>query len=803
MSLRISSVSLLRPGRGIGCTPRPTRSSPSTKAFARTRNVTPALLVAQSLDGVEARGLPGGPEAEDYADGRRDAYADEYRPERDEGGERRVAVRQEARDLADYQARQSPQRREHDGLDKELPENVRARRAHGLAYAYLLRALGDGDEHDVHHADDPNHQRDERNGREHEPRRARELVVEVEQGVLRGDAEVVLLARGNLPAAAQEVCYLVHRRVDVLARVGAYDDEEDDEGRLDVAPVLVEARQRDEDRVVARLAEEVPQRLHHADDAEGRAVNLYLLPQRLLVREERAHNVLRQHGDVLPARDVRVGDEAPALYELRERVLVLGRDAEENRRVGLLVRVAKRRGNLAPYGRDGFDRLRDLASYRLGVFEGYVLAVKLLVVRRTPEARVEPRDEDGVGTQALYLVCESLVQSLNDGDHEGERDDANRHAEYGQRRAKLVRPHRRQSHRRRLFDVVERHAHLEGAPVARRPQPSQPSFRSTKPPRTLLRAERLDGVEARSLPSGPESARDADERGDADAQDSRPRAEEEREAHRLREQEGEREARAHAEQAADGSYHDGLDQELQEHVAARSAHGLSYAYLARPLRDRDEHDVHHDDASDDERDGGDAQRHELYVRGRALVEVYEHVLRLKREAVVLVAVGLAAPVAHDGAHLVLGGGELRVLRNLHERDERGARGESLSEGRVRNLHEVVAREAEDFSETLGDADDFVTPPLDAHAAAYDPFVGRAVEEVVHQVRAYDGNVSPGCLLHVSPRAARDNVRVLDGEHGDGQAADAHVVHGLVAGLDRGLRVGGDARAPAERAEARD
>src|ERR1043165_1294480 len=73
------------------------------KSVCLYKNVTPALLVAQSLYGVEASGLPRGPESEDYADGRGDAYADEYRPEGDEGRERRVLVREKARHLADYQ----------------------------------------------------------------------------------------------------------------------------------------------------------------------------------------------------------------------------------------------------------------------------------------------------------------------------------------------------------------------------------------------------------------------------------------------------------------------------------------------------------------------------------------------------------------------------------------------------------------------------------------------------------------------------------------------------------------------------
>src|ERR671928_71149 len=75
-------------------------------------------------------------------------------------------------------------------------------------------------------------------------------------------------------------------------------------------------------RVYYGLAAEVPQSLHHADDAEGGAVNLYLLAERVFVGKERAHHVLREHGDVLAPRHIRLGDETAALDVLRERVLV-------------------------------------------------------------------------------------------------------------------------------------------------------------------------------------------------------------------------------------------------------------------------------------------------------------------------------------------------------------------------------------------------------------------------------------------------------------------------------------------------
>ena len=62
------------------------------------------------------------------------------------------------------------------------------------------------------------------------------------------------------------------------------------------------------------------------------------------------------------------------------------------------------------------------------------------------------------------------------------------------------------------------------------------------------------------------------------------------------------EAERDADEAADDAERDGLDQELDQHVAAARAHRHAQADLARPLGHRHEHDVHDPDAADDERD---------------------------------------------------------------------------------------------------------------------------------------------------------------------------------------------------------
>jgi hypothetical protein len=86
-----------------------------------------------------------------------------------------------------------------------------------------------------------------------------------------------------------------------------------------------------------------------------------------------------------------------------------------------------------------------------------------------------------------------------------------------------------------------------------------------------------------------------------------------------------------AREAADQRDEHRLGQELGEDVAAARADRLADADLAGPLGDADEHDVHHADPADEQRDRGDLaeQRGEHAARGagrfqqRALVEDVE------------------------------------------------------------------------------------------------------------------------------------------------------------------------------------
>ena len=92
---------------------------------------------------------------------------------------------------------------------------------------------------------------------------------------------------------------------------------------------------------------------------------------------------------------------------------------------------------------------------------------------------------------------------------------------------------------------------------------------------------------------------------------------------------------ADPEQSAGHREDDRLDEELGPDVARAGADGHADADLARPLGDRDEHDVHDPDAADEERDAGDRPEEDGH-RPRLLLGLLEHLgLRTDHEVVFL------------------------------------------------------------------------------------------------------------------------------------------------------------------------
>ena len=83
--------------------------------------------------------------------------------------------------------------------------------------------------------------------------------------------------------------------------------EEDDFGKVELRIVLIKRRDRNKDRVVARLAEEVAQRLHHADHLEyGLPSILISLSSGSSYWKERLYDIDAEHADVFAPVNVEV-----------------------------------------------------------------------------------------------------------------------------------------------------------------------------------------------------------------------------------------------------------------------------------------------------------------------------------------------------------------------------------------------------------------------------------------------------------------------------------------------------------------
>src|SRR6185369_16860384 len=140
--------------------------------------------------------------------------------------------------------------------------------------------------------------------------------------------------------ASQYVCDFVNRRLYESARTRSHDHKEHDFRERSIGIVLIERSDRNKDRVVARLPEEITKRFHHTHDSKRIAVDSDFLVERIFIRKECLLHVDADDHDIGPVLHVDLVDETTARDVLRLHKLVVRRDTEENRRVGLLVLIS-------------------------------------------------------------------------------------------------------------------------------------------------------------------------------------------------------------------------------------------------------------------------------------------------------------------------------------------------------------------------------------------------------------------------------------------------------------------------------
>src|SRR5208282_1547940 len=118
---------------------------------------------------------------------------------------------------------------------------------------------------------------------------------------------------------------------------------------------------------------------------------------------------------------------------------------------------------------------------------------------------------------------------------------------------------------------------------------------------------------------------------------------------RQRHQPGDAQPNQAAQQANTG----GLDEKLQQNVAAFGADRLAHADLARPLDHGNEHDVHDADATDEQRQAGDKQTDDGNGGGLVVKPFHDLVLLVDGKIVRLAGPQVADP-AHHLLHFVTG-----------------------------------------------------------------------------------------------------------------------------------------------------
>src|SRR5947209_13717860 len=275
-----------------------------------------------------------------------------------------------------------------------------------------------------------------------------------------------------------------------------------------------------------------------------------------------------------------------------------------------------------------------------------------------------------------------------------------------------------------------------------------------------LPRQRDDGVEARRLERGIDAREHADTAGDGDRQHDV----DERHRHRVAEGGGDYprqdDGQQEAEDAAARGQERRLDQELQEHLLARRAQSFAQADLEGALGDGDEHDVHHDDAADKERDGRDGNDHSRDA-ARQRVNLARDLARVDQAEVVLLAALQLMLIAERQARVLNRRVELLARGGLAVNLYALAAPEDFAVGRERNVHVLVERLAEHRAALLLDADHRHRQPAHADGLADGVLAG---EELLLHVVAYDGDHRRRVVLLLKEEAPLVNRLVFDGLH---------------------------------------
>src|SRR5580704_1927895 len=149
-------------------------------------------------------GFDGRVHAKEETDTHRHGDGEQNRPERNG---RRQAGNSKIDQQADHAAEQYTDHAagsgEHDGLGEELPNNIAASRTDGFAYPNLPSALGNGHEHDVHHADAADEKADGADNGNEKSYGSGDLAKLIGDLLRARNAEIIRLVVGHTSATAQ------------------------------------------------------------------------------------------------------------------------------------------------------------------------------------------------------------------------------------------------------------------------------------------------------------------------------------------------------------------------------------------------------------------------------------------------------------------------------------------------------------------------------------------------------------------------------------------------------------------------